>query len=68
VTLPLPSPALAVAQLGISILDWLLAGAVLYVLLPPGSVPFLALIGAFLASQLLGLASHIPAASEFSRG
>ena len=60
VTLPLPSPTLAVAQLGISILDWLLAGAVLYVLLPPGSVPFLALLGAFLGSQLLGLASHIP--------
>ena len=31
-----------------------------YVLLPPGSVPFLALVGAFLASQLLGLASHVP--------
>ncbi len=29
-------------------------------LLPPGHVPFLALLGAFLASQLLGLASHVP--------
>ena len=29
-------------------------------LLPPGRVPFLALLGAFLASQLLGLASHVP--------
>ena len=57
--LPLPSGRLAAAQLGISILDWTLAGAVLYVLLPEG-VPFLAVLGAFLASQLLGLASHVP--------
>jgi phosphatidylglycerol lysyltransferase len=58
--LPLPSAGLAVAQLGTSVLDWTIAGAVLYVLLPPGSVPFLTLLGAFLASQLLGLASHVP--------
>jgi phosphatidylglycerol lysyltransferase len=58
--LPLPSLRIAVAQLAISILDWVLAGAVLYVVLPPNSVPFLALLGAFLASQLLGLASHVP--------
>ena len=60
VELPLPSPHLALAQLAISVLEWTMAGAVLYVLLPPGSVPFLTLLGAFLASQLLGLASHIP--------
>jgi phosphatidylglycerol lysyltransferase len=60
VELPLPPPRLAVAQLGISVLDWTVAGAVLHVLLPPGSVPFLALLGAFLAAQLLGLASHVP--------
>ncbi len=58
--LPLPPIGLASAQLAISVLDWLLAGAVLYVLLPSGSVPFLALLGAFLASQLIGLASHVP--------
>jgi phosphatidylglycerol lysyltransferase len=58
--LPLPSPRIALAQLGISVLDWVLAAAVLYVVLPPGSVPFLALAGAFVASQLLGLASHVP--------
>ncbi len=58
--LPLPSLQIAMAQLAISVLDWAIAGAVLYVFLPPGSVPFLALLGAFLASQLLGLASHVP--------
>jgi len=58
--LPLPSGGLALAQLAISILDWTLAGLVLHALLPTGSVPLLALLGAFLASQLLGLASHVP--------
>ena len=40
--------------------DWALAGAVLYVLLPAGSVPFLAFLGAFLAAILVGMASHVP--------
>ncbi len=52
--LPLPSPPLALAQLALSVLDWTIAATVLYVLLPPGGIPFLALLGAFLASQLLG--------------
>ena len=59
-TLPLPPPRLALAQLAISVLDWTIAATVLFVLLPEGRVPFLALLGAFLASQLLGLASHVP--------
>ena len=58
--LPLPSPRLAVAQLLISSLDWALAGAVLYVLLPPSELSFLRFLGAFLAAMLLGLASHVP--------
>jgi phosphatidylglycerol lysyltransferase len=60
IELPLPRPRLAVAQLLVSVLDWTIAGTVLYVILPGGSVPFLALIAAFLAAQLLGLASHVP--------
>ena len=60
VELPLPTPRVAVAQLAISVLEWTIAGAVLFVLLPPGSAPFLTFLGAFLASQLLGLASHVP--------
>jgi len=58
--LRLPTARLALAQLAISVFDWVIAAAVLYVLLPPGRVPFLALLGAFLAAQLLGLASHVP--------
>jgi phosphatidylglycerol lysyltransferase len=58
--LPLPSPGIALAQLAISAIDWALAGAVLYVLLPPSSLTFLGLLGAFLAAQLIGLVSHVP--------
>ena len=58
--LPLPGPSLAAAQLGISVLDWTMAGLVLYVLIAPADVPFPALLGAFLAAQLLGLFSHVP--------
>jgi phosphatidylglycerol lysyltransferase len=58
--LPLPSPRLALTQLVVSACDWVLAGAVLYVLLPDGTPPLLSFLGAFLLAQLLGLASHVP--------
>ena len=57
---PLPPPRLAVAQLVVSTCEWVLAGSVLYALLPPGAPPLLAFLGAFLAAQLMGLASHVP--------
>src|SRR4030095_7755460 len=46
--LPLPSPRLALTQLVVSACDWVLAGAVLYVLLPGGAPPLLSFLGAFL--------------------
>jgi phosphatidylglycerol lysyltransferase len=58
--LPLPRPRLALAQLAISLADWTLAGAVLYALLPASGASFWAVLGAFLAAQILGLASHVP--------
>ena len=57
---PLPSPALAFAQFVVSACDWMLAASVLYVLLPPDAPPLVAVVGAFLVAQLLGLASHVP--------
>ena len=57
---PLPPVSIAVTQLVLSVVDWALAGAVLYVLLPQGAVPFLAFLGAFLAAILIGMASHVP--------
>ena len=59
-SLPLPRPHLAIAQLAVSCLDWVLAGAVFYVLLPPSDASFVDVLGAFLAAQLIGLASHVP--------
>src|SRR5262245_13489262 len=58
--LALPPPGLALTQVGVSVCDWILAGSVLYVLLPGGAPPLLSFLGAFLISQLLGLASHVP--------
>jgi len=60
VELPLPAPRIATAQLAVSAFDWALAAAVLYVLLPPSGLSFLALLGAFVAAQLVGLTSHVP--------
>jgi phosphatidylglycerol lysyltransferase len=58
--LPLPVAGVAAAQLLVSTLDWMLAAAVFYVLLPPSGVSFVSLVGAFVIGQLLGLASHVP--------
>jgi phosphatidylglycerol lysyltransferase len=59
-SLNLPAPPVALAQLALSLVDWALAGAVLYVLMPPSTLSFLAFMGVFLVSILLGLASHVP--------
>jgi phosphatidylglycerol lysyltransferase len=60
IELPLPTPRVAAAQLTLSVVDWALAGAVLYVLLPSSSLSFLQFLGVFFVSILLGLASHVP--------
>ena len=58
--LPLPSPRIAFAQLGVSMIDWTLAAAVFYMLLPDGRLSFAGLLGSFLAAQLVGLVSNVP--------
>jgi len=58
--LPLPPVRIAVAQVAISAVDWALAGAVLYVLLPPSPLSFLQFVGIFLVAILLGMVSHVP--------
>jgi phosphatidylglycerol lysyltransferase len=66
--LPLPPARLALTQLLVSAIDWALAGGVLYVLLPHGHAPFLTVLGAFLAAQILGLASHVPGGAGVFEG
>ena len=58
--IPIPAPRLIVGQFALSILDWVLAAAVLYPLLPPSDLPLSALLGAFLVAQMLGVVSHVP--------
>ncbi len=61
VRLPVPRPRLALAQLVVALVDWNLAAAVLYVLLPPGHhVAFPVLLSAFMVAQFAGIVSHIP--------
>ena len=57
----LPPPRLAAAQIAIATLDWLLAAAVLCVLLPGGAASFGRLVGAFAVAQIAGVASTVPA-------
>ena len=58
---PVPSIRLALAQLFVAIVDWTAAGAVLFVLLPPGyRLSFLPVLGVFLLAQLVGILSHVP--------
>jgi phosphatidylglycerol lysyltransferase len=59
-SVPPPRIRLAMGQLVISAIDWTLAGAVLYVLLPPSPATFVNVLAAFLFAQLLGLVSHVP--------
>ncbi len=48
----LPSFGLALSQLGVSSLDWLLSSGALYVLLARLGVPYLDFLGAFLVAQM----------------
>jgi phosphatidylglycerol lysyltransferase len=58
----IPRPAMTLAQMALSSVDWLLAAGVLFVLLPetPG-LGFPTLAGIFLLAQVAGLVSHVPA-------
>ena len=60
VRIELPSMGLVGSQFVLSLLDWVLASAVLYVLVPDPRPEFLYFLGAFLAAQLVALISHVP--------
>jgi len=56
----LPRKALVAAQYVLSALDWGLAAAVLFVLLPEPRPEYSYFLGAFLAAQIIALVSHVP--------
>lgn len=58
---PVPSLGLALAQLIVSGLDWILAGCVLYALLPSTpNLSFPAFLSMYLFAQIAGQASQVP--------
>ncbi|HZO09740.1 MAG TPA: bifunctional lysylphosphatidylglycerol flippase/synthetase MprF [Myxococcota bacterium] len=60
--LELPGPAMSAAQVLVSSVDWLLAAAVFYALLPEASgLGFARFVGIYALAQVIGLVSHVPA-------
>lgn len=56
-----PTFRIALAQVALSSLDWVLMGSVLYVFLPPSAhVPFAGYMGVFLLGMTASLISHVP--------
>lgn len=60
ITLRLPSGPLAVEQLIVSAVDIIASAAVLWCLLPVGSIAFPAFVGFFAIATVLGIISHVP--------
>ena len=58
--IPVPPLRIVGAQYLLSTVDWALAAAVFFFLLPRTELTFAEFLGAFLAAQLLGLVSHVP--------
>ncbi|HWJ22145.1 MAG TPA: bifunctional lysylphosphatidylglycerol flippase/synthetase MprF [Gemmatimonadaceae bacterium] len=56
-----PPPALALGQIAVASVDWAIAAAVLYALLPdPTRIGYVAFLAVFLIAQVAGLVSHVP--------
>ncbi len=55
-----PTPGMALAQVAVSLADWIVAGLVLVALVPAEVAPPEAVLAAFLIAQALGLFSHLP--------
>src|SRR5258708_4974893 len=57
----LPAPRIFVAQAAISVMDWIVAAAVLYLLLPDSMLlTFPRFLGIFLLAQVAGVVSNVP--------
>lgn len=56
----LPSVRVALAQLTIGAVDNAVAAAIIWVLLPTGSVGYFTFVGAYAPSVVVGLISHVP--------
>jgi len=59
-SLRLPSARVAMAQLSVGAVDNAVAAAIVWVLLPEGSLGYLTFVGAYAPSVVVGLISHVP--------
>jgi phosphatidylglycerol lysyltransferase len=58
---PVPPIRLSLTQIGVSCLDWTLAGCALYVLLPPApNLTFFGFLSIYLFAQMAGMVSQVP--------
>jgi uncharacterized membrane protein YbhN (UPF0104 family) len=55
-----PDLTVAVQQIILASADWMMAAAVLYVLLPGSEIHFFSFLGVFLLAQIIGLFSQVP--------
>lgn len=56
-----PPRRIALAQVTLSVMDWLLTGTVLFILLPASAmIGFAAFLGIYLVAQTAGVVSHVP--------
>ncbi len=55
-----PGIKLALKQVILASVDWIIAAMVLYVLLPDAGINFFSFIGVFLLAQIIGLFSQVP--------
>lgn len=57
----LPPSKISILQMAISVVDWILAGSIFYVLLhPSANLSFPGALSVFLLAQIAGLISHVP--------
>ena len=63
-----PSAGDAVAQIGVGVVDNGVAAAIIWLLLPPGDVPYQTFVGAYAVAAVAGLVSTVPAGAGVFEG
>jgi phosphatidylglycerol lysyltransferase len=60
-TVPPPRPRIAVAQVVVGVIDWIVAATVLYALMPANApITFAHFAALFVVAQVAGVSSHVP--------
>ena len=59
--MPVPSRGMAVLQAGLSMLNWMLMGGIVYILLPGDALSYPVVLGALLLAAIAGVVTHVPA-------